>query len=260
MNKQRYLAELRRLLVFMTEEDRELAIRHYGDIFDAAGEAGETALIEQLGSPTRAAIALSRNYEPGNIRNLPKAPASAAKPRAAFTQTQEDPWGDLPTFEVPILEEEPAEAPPVPAETKADAPAASPASEPEPLPEPDFPEPETYYERSMPLGAGIAVLVLVMIAIGVPLAAAALALIAVCLAPGAAGLVGAWLVFVGGLWCISYMADAVLIFGAALLVLAVGLVILWGGVWLASRLVRLYIRGVQWLCGELLGRKVTVDE
>ena len=112
----------------------------------------------------------------------------------------------------------------------------------------------------MSLGAGIDVLVLVMIAIGVPLAAAALALIAVCLAPGAAGLVGAWLVFVGGLWCISYMADAVLIFGAALLVLAVGLVILWGGVWLASRLVRLYIRGVQWLCGELLGRKVTVDE
>lgn len=271
MNKQRYLGELQSLLVFMTEEDRELAIRHYGNIFDAVGEDGAEALVRSLGSPTKSAIALSRGYEPGSIKNLPQAPASVQKARAALTQTQDDPWGDLPTFEVPAITEEKAETVPPEAETpkaempKAEMPKAERPvefqkddaelpSEPEPM------EPEAYYERSMSLGIGIPLLILVMLAIGVPLAALVLALAAVCLAPGAAVLFGAWLVAVGGLWCLAYMADAVLLFGAALLVLAIGLVVLWGGLWLASRLVLLYTRGVQWLCGELLGRKVTDNE
>lgn len=261
MNKQRYLSELQSLLVFMTEEDRELAIRHYGDIFDAVGEAGTDELIRSLGSPTKSAIALSRGYEPGNIKNLPKAPAGAQKPRAALTQTQDDPWGDLPTFEIPAVGEDPAEEFPVRQETPGTKPAEPlPEPEPEPLPAFEAPEPEEYYERSMPLGVGIPLLVLVMVAIGVPLAALVLALTAVCLAPGAAVIFGAYLIAVGGLWCLAYVADAVLLFGAALLVLAVGLVVLWGGIWLAGRMFILYARGVNWLGGELLGRKVTDDE
>lgn len=261
MNKQRYLSELQSLLVFMTEEDRELAIRHYGDIFDAVGEAGAEDLIRSFGSPTKSAITLSRGYEPGSIKNLPQAPAAVRKPRAALTQTEDDPWGDLPTFEVPSMGEEPAEETPVRQETpKAEPAEILPEPEVEPLPAFKSPEPEEYYERSMPLGVGIPLLVLVMIAIGVPLAALVLALSAVCLAPSAAVIFGAYLIAVGGLWCLAYIADAVLLFGAALLVLAVGLVILWGGIWLASRLVLLYSRGVNWLGGELLGRKVTDDE
>lgn len=261
MNKQRYLSELQSLLVFMTEEDRELAIRHFGDIFDAVGEAGTDELIRSLGSPTKSAIGLSRGYEPGNIKNLPKAPAGVQKPRAALTQTEDDPWGDLPTFEVPSIVEEPAEETPVRQEEPEKEPSPEPQTEePDPVPAFETPEPEVYYERSMPLGVGIPLLVLVMIAIGVPLAALVLALCAVCLAPGAAVIFGAYLIAVGGLWCLAYVADAVLLFGAALLVLAVGLVILWGGFWLASRLVLLYSRGVNWLGGELLGRKVTDDE
>lgn len=259
MNKQRYLAELQKLLVFMTEEDKALAIRHYGDMFDTVGEEGEEELAQQLGSPTKSAIGLSRGYEPGSIQNLPAMPAKAQKPKASLTQTQEDPWGDLPTFEVPDLDlpEDPAAA-----ETK-----------PEPRRKPDFlremPEeddpiektsPEYYYERSMPLGAGVTLLVLVMVALGLPLAALILALMAVCLAPGAAVVLGAYLAAVGGLWCLSILADAMLLFGAAFLILAVGLIVLWGGIWLCSRLAMLYVRGVQWLCGEFLGRKVMVHE
>ncbi len=56
MNKQQYLAELQRLLVFMTETDREYTIRHYTDLFDSAGPEKERALIEIHGSPTKAAI------------------------------------------------------------------------------------------------------------------------------------------------------------------------------------------------------------
>lgn len=261
MNKQRYLSELQSLLVFMTEEDRELAIRHYSNIFDAAGEAGTDDLIRSLGSPTKSAISLSRGYEPGNIQNLPKAPASVQMPKAALTETEDDPWGDLPTFEVPVITDEHTE--PFPAEpdaNKAEPPVTFQKDEAELSSAPEPMEPDIYYERSMPLGLGIPLLILVLLAIGIPLAVLALALSAVCLAPGAAVVFGAYLIFVGGLWCLSYMADAVLLFGAALLVLAVGLVILWGGIWLVSRLFLLYGRSVQWLCGELLGRKVTDDE
>ena len=262
MNKQRYLAELQRLLVFMTEEDRELVIRHYGDIFDAAGEDGEAALAEKLGSPTKSAISLSRGYEPGTIKNLPDLPRATEKPKAALTQTQDDPWGDLPTFEVPTIKDEsPAEeAEPEPeAEDEAETtvPPAAPEEETEfPVEEPE----EDEIDRPMPFGLGVSLLTLILIAIGIPVAALFLGLMAVCLAPGVAALVGAFLAAVGGLWCLSYMADAVLMFGLAFLILAVGLLVLWGGIWLCSRLVLVYIAGVRWLCGELLGRKVSDDE
>lgn len=260
MNKQRYLGELQSLLVFMTEEDRELAIRHYGDIFDAAGEDRADELIRSFGSPTKSAIALSRGYEPGSIKNLPTSPVLVHAPKARPVPTP------LPTFELPPLEENtteelPAEAeiaPTVVENAKPEAPTDSRKEESVPVPEPE--EPELYYERTMPLGAGIALLVLVMAALGVPLAALVFALIAVCLAPGAAVVFGAYLAAVGGLWCLTYMADAILMFGLAFLILAVGLVLLWGGIWLASRLALLYVHGVQWLCGELLGRQVTDDE
>ena len=259
MNKQRYLAELQRLLVFMTEEDREQAIRHFGDIFDAAGEEGEAALVEKLGSPTKSAISLSRGYEPGSIKNLPALPAAAQKPKAALTQTQDDPWGDLPTFEVPIMDEDretpaqPEEAVPAPVRPEPVA------DEPQLPPEPEE-EDEDEIDRPMPLGLGVSLLTLILIAIGIPVAGLFLALMAVCLAPGGAVVFAAYLAFVGGLWCLSYMADTILLFGLAFLILAVGLLVLWGGIWLCSRLVLLYAAGVRWLCGELLGRKVTDDE
>lgn len=271
MNKQRFLAELQQLLVFMTEEDREQAIRHYGDIFDAVGEDGEAELARSFGSPTKAAISLSRGYEPGSIKNLPEAPASVQKPKAALTQTEDDPWGDLPTFEVPAIadlpaapetEEDPAPAggdKPAPPEDEATVPEAPVAPSGETT-EPEEPLPPEEYDRPMPLGVGIALLTLVMIAIGIPLAALTLTLMAVCLAPGAAIIFGAWLAAVGGLWCLGYMADAVMMFGFAFLVLAVGLIILWGGIWLCVQLGKVYGMGVRWLCGELLGKKVTDDE
>lgn len=254
MNKQRYLAELQQLLVFMTEEDRELAIRHFGDIFDAAGAEGEAALVEKLGSPTKSAISLSRGYEPGTIKNLPALPQGFGKPKAALTQTQDDPWGDLPTFEVsPARAGDATDGDEAPAE---ELPAENPIL---PVEDEETGE-EDEFDRPMPLGLGVSLLTLILIAIGIPLAVLFLALMAVCVAPGAAVIFGAYLVAVGGLWCLTYMADALLMFGASLLTLAIGLLVLWGGIWLCSRLVLGYAAGVRWLSGELLGRKVTDDE
>lgn len=291
MNKQRYMAELSRLLVFMSEEDREEAVRRCSAAFDAVGPDGEAALLEALGSPTRTAIALSRGYEPGSIpdvysgavadvgRAAPET-AQAAEPapvqkKAAPSAEPEDVWSDLPDFELPEVpgERTAPEAPPkeitAEAENESETEAeAVPENEPGPglLPMTAVPEDEPggasacVVERSMSLGLGIPLFILVFVALGIPLAALCLALALVLLAPGCAVLFGAYLVFVGALWCTGYMADAVLLFGLMFVVLAVGLLVLCLGVWLAVKLIALYIRAFGWVAGELLGRKVIAGE
>lgn len=254
MSKQRYLAELQRLLVFMTEEDREQAIRHFGDIFDAVGEEGEASLLETLGSPTKSAISLSRGYEPGSVKNLPDLSLFTKKTKAALTDTDGDPWGDLPTFDSPPAETDETPAEPEEAVSHEDV---VPAPE-EELPLPAEPEKkERSVDRPMPLGVGIPLLALILIAIGIPVAGLFLGLMVVCVAPGSAVIFGAYLAAVGGLWCLSYLADALLMFGLAFLILSVGLLVLWGGIWLCSRLVLGYVLAVRWLSGVLLGKKVS---
>ena len=258
LNKQRYLAELQRLLVFMTEDDRSQTIRRYAELFDAAGPEGESELLSRIGSPTKAAIGLSRGYEPGQPRRpLPGVQGENKRP-ATLTQTQDDPWGDLPAFDLPdyIAEDAPEDAEPASDQAERrfsmpDLPAYTAPAEPVRAPS---------VQRSIPLGLGIPLFALVVIGLGVPLAAALLAAAAALLVPGCAGLFGAYLTAVGGLWCLSFMADAILMFGAAFIVLALGIVLLFGGVWLDVKLARLYIRGLRWVGGELLGRRVAQDE
>ena len=291
MNRQRFLAELRRLLVYMTEEDRDEAIRRCAAAFDAAGPDGEAGLIEQLGTPTRTAIALSRGYEPGTIPDVFPAPAvqpepepepAAPEPAEAGELLPPEPeidWTVLPEPGLPGAGEEqqtsgeaetgqnevaPAAAP----EEKPQAPDEQPDEQPAPTkrkrtapPEPE-PEAEPVYvvERSMPLGLGIPLFILVFVALGIPLAVLSLAVSLVLLLPGAAVLTCAYLAFVGGLWCTGYMADAVLLFGLTFVLLAIGLLVLWAGFWLAVKLLGLYGRAVGWIGGELLGRRVIADE
>ena len=253
MNKQRFLAELQRLLVFMTAEDRAETLRRYSDLFAAAGPEGESDLLNELGSPTKAAISLSRGYEPGKLsETLPVAPEKKARP-AALTETQEDPWGDLPSFDLPdYLEED---------EGKKNGQERS-------FSMPDLPgfaapaerEKKNSVTRSMPLGLGIPLFVLVVVGLGIPLAAVLIAAVIILLVPGCAVLFAAYLTAIGGLWCIGFMADAILMFGAAFVVLALGIVLLFGGLYLDVKLVELYIRGLRWVAGELLGRRTARDE
>ena len=310
MNKQRYLAELQKLLVYMTDEDRAIVLRYYGGLFDEAGQAGQAALIDQIGSPTKAAVALSR-YIPGHVEELlphpvlAAAPDEAAEPVPASPTAEAEPapesdplWEAPPDYEPPAL---PVQAP----EGEASVSAAvsedeiAPADEavPEttepaahPIPEEDLPDPDSdpvlrsaapasrgpghlaapaggarkktraVYERSMPLGLGIVLFVFVFIALGIPAAALFCALTAICLAPGAAVVTAAGLLAVGGLWSTAFMADVCLLIGAAAITLALGLVVLFAGLWLAVRVWRVYGRGVGWLAGELLGRRVAADE
>lgn len=60
INKQRFLAELGKLLTFMYEEDRQEALAMYSEMFDSG--ADEQSLLHQLVSPTRQAVVIARAY------------------------------------------------------------------------------------------------------------------------------------------------------------------------------------------------------
>ena len=60
INKQKFLAELGKLLTFMYEEDRRLALGMYEDMFDQCGD--EQLLLQHLGTPTRQAVIVARAY------------------------------------------------------------------------------------------------------------------------------------------------------------------------------------------------------
>lgn len=61
INKQKFLAELGKLLTFMYEEDRKTALALYTAMFEEA--ASEEALIQLLMSPTRQAVVIARAYD-----------------------------------------------------------------------------------------------------------------------------------------------------------------------------------------------------
>ena len=61
INRQKFLAELAKLLTFMYEEDRRYALDMYERMFDIA-EGSEQWLIQNLMSPTRQAVIIARSY------------------------------------------------------------------------------------------------------------------------------------------------------------------------------------------------------
>ena len=63
INKQRFLAELAKLLTFMYEEDRQHALAAYSEMFEAAED--EQALLQALVSPLRQAVEVARAYNAG---------------------------------------------------------------------------------------------------------------------------------------------------------------------------------------------------
>lgn len=62
MNRQKFLAELSKLLGFMSSWDREAEMNKYTAMLDAAED--EAALIESLGTPTQIAISIALGYKP----------------------------------------------------------------------------------------------------------------------------------------------------------------------------------------------------
>ena len=139
INKQKFLAELAKLLTFMYEEDRQEALAMYAGMFEAAED--EQALLQALVSPTRQAVVIARAYnakerklqvhaqsrdegaESGNadfIRAIQQVFDDAVgeqSPKPAVDENQLTLFDDLPEEPTPAAEpEEPENPAAVPAE------------------------------------------------------------------------------------------------------------------------------------------------
>ena len=91
INRQKFLAELAKLLSFMYEEDRRYALDMYERMFDIA-EGSEQWLIQNLMSPTRQAVIIARSY------NAKERKLSVS----AEWREEEDQGGETPPFVLAI--------------------------------------------------------------------------------------------------------------------------------------------------------------
>lgn len=243
INQERYLAELDRLLGFMSSWDRQAALKKYRALF--AASADTDALIEELGTPTRLAIELAASYVPS------RSPSALAEALQQCPVALEDMLRDPGVLAADLSEPEPVpvEAAPQPETWVFDA-------EPEEAPEEaDAEEPAGGPYRRVRVGALIAYLIPAVV-IGLPIA---VALICVGL-PFLVG--GAWLAIsavyeaLQVLGTLTLVSDMLLICGAALAACAVGVLLCWLGLWISLELCWLWVGKA--LTG--LGRRLCVRE
>lgn len=139
MNRQAYLAELAQLLYYMTAWDRDAALAKYTKLFEERDN--DFAVIQELGSPMKLAVTLSRSYE-----------ASPEPAEGAAEQESPAPAEETPA-EVP--EEVSTETPPEPEQTTEETPESPAAEEPaetvsEPETQPEQPTEEPPAEPIAP--------------------------------------------------------------------------------------------------------------
>ena len=156
MNRQRYMAELSKLLAFMFKEDKEDILAQYNRMLDETED--EQAMLESFGSPTKLAVTISRTYKRSERKlaveadSKDGAPADEALPTApAPAKTvKPEPAADASLSYADIIEEirrekaaeDGIEYKPIFFDEPEEAPASeeTPASSPEPeevLPEPE---------------------------------------------------------------------------------------------------------------------------
>ena len=80
INRQKYMAELSKLLAFMFKEDKEDILAQYNKMLDEADD--EQALLESFGSPTKLAVTISRTYKRSERKLAVEADSKEDKPEA----------------------------------------------------------------------------------------------------------------------------------------------------------------------------------
>lgn len=118
--------------------------------------------------------------------------------------------------------------------------------------------------EKQPLGAGsIVAIVLLSIFVGIPVAAALFALVvavfAVTLGLGVSLVAAAVVCVIAGVTSLAFLPNAMLAFGAACVLGAIGLPTLFGGISLTRNLVKSIIRGFKKIGAKLTGKEVTEE-
>lgn len=144
IDRQKYVAELGKLLSGMAPQDREAVLRGVNARFDEEGD--DAAVIASLGSPTFAAVSVLRGYTPpeeGASDSVPMPEPRRARPEPKPVEPEPEEPEAPEEAEPEEPEAESAEADePSPVEPVPEAESTEPA---EPAPEPEAPpaEPET---------------------------------------------------------------------------------------------------------------------
>ena len=247
------MAELKKLLGFMSSWDREATLDRYEAMFDDAGDP--EAVMEKLGSPTKVAVELAQDYvssrPPGEAvdRDAPEIEvisleqllaeedagvSLAPPPLPAETAGTEAP--------APLPAEAEETEPPAP-EEKAEAPDA-PAAEAPPEPVPDKPPAPPAWDPPAPEkpgGAAFPVYVVLAVLIGLPVALVLFCLGVPFMAAGALLIVRTISTVPGMFASFNLLSDVLLVAGAGLALLGLGLLLVWFGIWLSLTLCRLWI-------------------
>ena len=242
MNAQKYLAELSRLLGFMSYWDREAVLERYKREFD--GSRSDEEVIEAIGTPTKVAIDIARTYVP-TPRPGTGEDSAAALPAAAEEDT-------------PALPEETGRvfdgADELPPEVRgAGAVHMDMPFEPEPEEKKEDPEPAGPKRRIRP--AALVIYILAALVIGLPIALLLIAVGAPFMALGGGMAGGAVYTCLRLIMRLSMVSDMLLMGGAALVLIGLGLLVFWLGLWISISLGRAWIGGVVVRLGDKLCRR-----
>jgi uncharacterized membrane protein len=240
INQERYLAELDRLLGFMSSWDRQAALKKYRALFDAC--ADEQALMDELGTPTKLAIELAASYVP---TRPPSALAMAlSQCPVALEDLLRDPGALAADLTTPAGANDLQPETWVFEQTEIAEMTETPEEEPEP-------------ETRIRLRRGVlAVYLIPAIVIGLPVTVALICLGLPFIGAGAAVIVTAALQTIRVVGQLRLVSDMLLTAGAALVAGAVGLTLCWLGLWISVELCWLWVGKA--LTG--LGRRLCLRE
>lgn len=229
------MAELDRLLGFMSSWDRQAALRKYRALFAASED--EQALMDELGTPTKLAIELAASYVPT------RPPSALAQALEECPVALEDLLRDPNALAADLLSPAPeAELPAAPESPLPETWVFDPEPEPADAPEPEPGEPEAPQAPRSRIKAGALIGYLIpAVVIGLPVA---VLLVFVGLPFLTAG---AGLIFTAVLQALRFIAqlrlvsDVLLTVGAALIACGAGLALCWLGLWLSMELCWLWV-------------------
>ena len=233
------MAELSKLLGFMSAWDRREALMKYEAMFDEASDEAE--LIASLGSPTKLAIGLALNYVPSPApASMPMdtvEPGESVGEFAAGAEVEPETVAVEETLAVQLPEQTAVAAPVEAAETGESVPVRP---------------------RRKVRAFGLIVSILFGLIFGVPIA---LLLICIGIPFIVLGLSVAALTVWAVLSTIAMLAmvsDILVVVGVGLVVCALGLLLTWFGLWLSFELGYLWIGGVVLRLGRALTYKKEV--
>ncbi len=234
------MAELAKLLGFMSAWDRRDTLQKYDALFDEAADI--EALIESIGTPTKLAISLALDYVPSPAPEIIPVEAPAEEPELE---------GEFPLINAAEGEEaepgaaeggEPASEEALPAEAEEELPA----------------EPVAPKSRRKVRFFGLLASMLFTLVIGIPIA-----VVLICL--GLPFVVGGLGLGAGVVWAavsaipmLALFSDILAVVGVGLILMAIAILFIWFGLWVSFELGYLWISGVILRLGRALTYKKEV--